>query len=302
MRSSMPGRMAAAAALLAAMSGPAWADDDAQPFIESTYVLAPRTVGEYSLVDSNYDPKNRAAGVGLRYVSKEHPTVPFDVFVFPAGRQDETQAVSKGAESFRQSFFDAEKLGYYSGVRIDGESSWALPPSGPLAMAAPPGKDTTGAPEGDALPPGLDALLGADAPLQGRRIDLAYRSDNTPMRSRGYLFYKQLYYFKGRISAPESLLDGNAFAQVSDAAARELLPAIQALNVGACGRHTIRIDVNERDEEKRQAGLLRALGESLAGERRSNCVATLSPEELATRAKDAEVTRIVFEASDWKAP
>ena len=49
------------------------------------------------------------------------------------------------------------------------------------------------------LPPALEALVRPE-PLRAHRLVLAFERDGQPQQSAGYLAYKQLYFFKGRIT------------------------------------------------------------------------------------------------------
>lgn len=267
------------------------------PFVSRTHVIAPRHVGDFILEGTSYDQANRFAGLGIRYTLADHPETRFDLFVYPAGRMSPEQAIAAGMVPFRESLKYGAQNGYFADLRITEDS--------PVMIPSEPGKDgddPLAAPTidgNDPLPADLRTLLG-DTRIRGQRLQLSYahKPSDLPMRSRGYLFYRQLYYFKGRISAAESRIDEASFSALAERAMRELVPAVSALNVGACADITVFVPKDDDSEEDRNA-TQRSLVTGLANARGANCTGEPATEALAERGRDAEVVTIEFEPGDW---
>src|SRR5688572_32711463 len=82
--------------LFAAATPLAQAADGAQPeqaFLERTVVTWPTSIGDYTLMDSGYDPAHWTSGVGLRYAIANAP-VTLDIFVYPHGRKPPAEAMA----------------------------------------------------------------------------------------------------------------------------------------------------------------------------------------------------------------
>ena len=274
-------------------------DEPATPFVVRTHVIAPHRVGDFVLDGMSYDPKNRFGGVGIRYVLADHPETRFDLFVYPAGRMPAAQALEKGMLAFRGSFDFGVQNGYYTDLRILEDV--------PFVVASEPaadGSDAIAAPTADPrdpLPEALQMLL-KDTRIHGQRMKLAYvhLPSKLPMRSRGYLFYRHMYFFKGRVSAAESRIDEDAFSELTDRAMRELVPAVAALNVGSCANITVVVPEDGSGEEPSDASI-HSLVTGLADVRNGNCSNEPADEALAQASKDADVVTIEFQPADWGA-
>ncbi len=277
--------------------------DAAQPFIVETRIAAPKRVGEFELESTYYDPATKHAGASLRYLLPDHPEIRFDLFVYPAGEMPYDTAMTSGMKDFVDSFDAGVKMKYYSDLKIVDIVDFDIGPK--TETTAPqenkPAANTPPESEADAI---IEAAL-APKPVSGKRIDLRYtmRMDETgetvPMRSRGYLFYRQLYYFKGRISVAESRADQATFDTLSDRAMRELVPAVQASNIGGCASVEIVVDKETATKSGGTIGdlLMQVVGESLDGIHR-NCHETRA-EAKASEPKQAEIITIEYDPDDW---
>ncbi len=277
--------------------------DATQPFIVETRIAAPKRVGEFELESTYYDPATKHAGASLRYLLPDHPEIRFDLFVYPAGDMPHDTAMTSGMKDFVDSFDAGVKMKYYSDLKIVDIVDFDIGPK--TETTAPqedkPAANTPPESEADAI---IEAAL-APKPVSGKRIDLRYtmRMDETgetvPMRSRGYLFYRQLYYFKGRISVAGSRVDQVTFDTLSDRAMRELVPAVQASNIGGCASVEIVVDKETATKSGGTIGdlLMQVVGESLDGIHR-NCHETRA-EAKASEPKQAEIITIEYDPDDW---
>lgn len=264
---------------------PAATPAPARQFIESSDIAAPRQIGPWRLVNRSYDPGNKRAGAGFSYAHPDHEGLIASVYVYPAGRMDNDAALERGLADFRSDLQAAVRAGVYAGLQERGSSTFTVPHT-----------------DGHASSDRDDAVLAAMAArvdgntLAGRKLQL--RMDLTsnnrkpgelPVRSNGYLFYKQLYYFKVRVSGAEALMDEADFQTLADAAARALVPAIDVASVGACANFNIDI-AEDQDPEKMAA----AASQQLAVQMRYNC-----REAAKAPAEGTEVVRIDYDAGDW---
>ena len=315
-----------ALALLTASTASPAGQAPAQPFIERALVIAPHRVGEFVLQGSHYDPANRFAGVSLRYALPGRDETRIDLFVYPIGQGGIEELLDRGMLDFRATLDAAQQAGYYRGLTVAEAVEFDIPLAPPAAdgdgagdaVAAPlqapaavdgdgDGEDGDGDGDGDAEAriAMLAPLLGADRRIDGRMLELAYeypgqaQDEWLPMHSRGYLLHRHLHFFKGRVSAAASRIDHATFAALADRAMHELVPAVQAYNLGSCGDTTIEVDV-ELSEREMGDMLMRQLVAAQVRSDASNCRRQADDAELAALSRDAEVVVIEYAADDWQ--
>ncbi|HSD16107.1 MAG TPA: hypothetical protein VLC71_02460 [Thermomonas sp.] len=262
------------------------AETEARTFIEASHLIAPERVGDFVLEGSSYDEQNKFAGAGFRYALKDHQESRFDVFVYPAGRAPQADAIASGMVPFKAGIEQAQAAGSIRDLRFLSEDEFPLDVPEPARPAA---ADTE-----------LDAAL-LEAIASTRTIGKRLRMHNTmanggfPMASNGYLFHRQLYFFKVRASAARDRIDQDAFDALTDRAARELVKAIEVANVGACANAEIAIDPKASADA--MALVLVRRSAEIQGE---NCFGDAGKAKLDEKSKGASVVRIDFTASDWK--
>lgn len=200
-----------AGVLLACLSlSVAQADDKAKPraTIEDTYIIAPRQSAEYKLSRTvNYADKGEIVdGVGLTYRDALAPALNTDIYVYPVGDNATLETLETG---FRASVKGAEAHGLYT------VTHW-----------------------GDSTPYTLHQLDGSE--WQGRVVSLRMKLDRGEFESRAYLFHHGIYAYKVRIDLPAA--QAADLPATADALVRALLPAIQVVSTGSCGKQ-MNIDV-----------------------------------------------------------
>lgn len=258
----------------------------ARPYVASAYVIAPRQVGDFSLVRSNFDAGNRLAGVSLLYALKDHPEATINLYVYAAGRLDPETAVVEGMQAFGEGMKRAVTDGTYSSQR-------ALAPAVPFLLTAADAPRPAAPGELDAAV--LDAIAKADqVPGQKLRLELHRPGRDVPLRSSAYLFYKQLHFFKVRISAWAPEVAADTFDALADQAARALVPAVRVANVGGCANATLYVDPKAGD-----AQIAVALSRQLGLQQGYNCHASATEAGIDDRRGDAEVVEIPYYADDW---
>jgi hypothetical protein len=177
----------------------------ARPPIEDSYIVAPRQMAGYSLANTvNYaDQGHLLAGIGLRYRDALQPTMTTDIYIYPAG---DGEALSTTEQNFRESMQVAAQRGLYSEVR------W-----------------------GESTPYALHQRDGGAWP--GRMIAMQVRYHDGDFASRTYLFHHGIYDYKLRIDLPAA--QAGELPAAADALVRAVLPAIQVVNTGGCGREMV---------------------------------------------------------------
>lgn len=186
------------------------ADKPARPVIEDTYIVAPRSIGEYALIETvNYGDKGELlAGVALRYRDSLLPSMTADIYVYPGG---DNETIEQAERTFRDSVKSAAEHGIYSDVR------WGEPQSYQLQQR-----------EGGAW--------------QGRMIPMQVRHKDGEVASRTYLFHHGLYDYKLRVDVPAA--QAAELPAAADALVRSVLPTVLVVSTGSCGKQ-LTIDVLE---------------------------------------------------------
>ena len=277
----------AVALALPAHAGKADAPAAERILIETSHLIAPERVGDFVLEGSTYDDRNKQAGARFRYVLKDHQESRIDVFVYPAGRAPQAEAIASGMLEMKGGIEHAQQAGNIRDLQFLSDEDFPLE----APEAAKPAADST---------TGLDAAL-LEAIASTRTVGKRLRMHNTMvnggfrMASNGYLFHRQLYFFKVRISAARERIDQTAFDALSDRAARTLVPAIEVANVGGCANANIVIDPDAKADE--MAAVLVRRAAEIQGE---NCFRDAAGARLDEKSKGARVVRIDFAANDWK--
>lgn len=203
-------RIAAGLALACLSLSVAQADDKAKPRapIEDTYVIAPRHSAEYALTrtENFADKGDLVDGVGLTYRDALSPALNTDIYIYPAGDSATPETLEAG---FRASVKAAEARGIYTVTQ-----------------------------RGDSTPYTLHQRDGGE--WQGRMVPLRMKLERGEFESRAYLFHHGVYAYKVRIDLP--VAQAADLPATADALVRALLPSIQVVSVGSCGKQ-MSIDV-----------------------------------------------------------
>lgn len=259
--------------------------EPARAYIETSYVIAPQSVDDFTLERSSYDPANKLAGAGFGYRSSDAPQATASVFVYPSGRMDEATAVETGMQALHSELKQAEAAGIYAHVQELDEAPFALRADTALRKGA-----------NDIDTAVILAIANAEQ-VHGRRLRLSMQhvSSNQPLHSSAYLFYKQLYYAKLRISADQASMSREAFDTLADRAARSLIAAVKVANVGGCASSTMYVDPKAKPEQ----GAVQ-LATQMATQLGYNCHGTAKEAGVDQRASGVSVIEIHYDADDWK--
>ena len=287
-------------ASMAALASAAHADEPktgpARPFIETSYIIAPLSVGDFTLEESEYDEKNKVSGAGFRYALKGHQESRIDVFVYPAGLEDQAEAIKHGMAEFKAGIRSAEQAGYYTDVRMIDETDFPLLGNTNLgdANAAKPSQATD--PKESERETILRDLIEATSPMGRKlRMQLNMQPLGMAMHSDGYLFYKQLYFFKVRVSAAQERVDEPTFQALADNAVRVLVPAIEVDNIGGCLDNTIEVPTDADPD-----AIGKILIQRTAEIQGKSCFDSAKSADITEKSKDARVVTIAYDPGDWK--
>jgi len=181
--------------------------------VEDTYILVPKHSAEYTLTRSaNYGDGNQpAAGVGLSFHDALSPALNTDIFIYPVGGG---ATVALLEEQFRAGVKYAEQQSLYT------VTQW-----------------------GQATDYTLRQHDGSD--WQGRIVPLRMKLKDSEVDSRAYLFHHGIYAYKVRIDLPVG--QAADLPAAADALVRALLPSIQVVSVGSCGKE-MTINMHKKGE------------------------------------------------------
>lgn len=286
-----------------------------EQFIDKSIISFPNTSEQYVLIETHYDPEQWPYGVTSQWSVDGAPEgLRLSVFVYPIGRAGESDAVAEQVADVEHQMHEAVKQGAYSDLSV-GErkpfvvvaaKSSILKERGARDADADKPVDLAPQPEvgveaNDASDPLATALAAAQpsANNHGQRQSFRFTREGVPMRSLGYVFYRHLFAFKVRVTAPADSMDDTTFEALADTATRKLVPRIQVENYGQCGSITVAAPHPDADKEalSRSAAevLLRGMAHVLAG----NCAAT---EGVKTEHEPRGETRIaiVYPPDSWR--
>ena len=246
----------AAAAREGATAGDAAAADApqaARPFVEASLVLAPRQVGPWTLVSANDYPGDPASGAGFRYAHRDHPDVRVDLFVYLVGRlvgEDVDKELDAQIQVVRQGVEQGVAQGSYDSAAFEAPvPAWLPPPATDVAgvdIDVDADADADADPDAKAIEAALLEVLAQDEAkdrrIPGRKLALELGWNLTPVSSRGYVYYRGLYFYKGRVSASHVTMPTAALDAFADEAMAALVPAFRVNSTGGCAASTIYVD------------------------------------------------------------
>lgn len=270
-----------------------------KPLIEKTAVIIPKQIADFRLVNVDYDKKFKSNGVSIRYVSSKYPDIPVDVFIYPAGTGPVPDMLKTGLQDFSDSLRQAEEMGYFEKLVVQSEQDLILEDEKIRALA--PAEMKTKPDPGKAKTTADNAVLAAiekSLELPGKKIAMSYTRNNVGMQSAGYLFYRQLYLTKVRVTLGLDVMSGEEFSAMTDKAVASLVPALEARNIGSCSDRKIVIKV---DESKKQDALgddfMQQVMAGLSQNVSDNCVTDLALGKISK--SEFDVVNIEYTPEDW---
>ena len=297
------------------LSTVAWASDSSSSqFLDKTLVTVPKAVGDYRLKSMEYDQAAFSVGVSTNWRTANAPdTLAVSMYVYPMGRAPEADVVAREIQGVEDGVREAVKQNIYSDLEV-GERKPFLVVARESSILDDAGKklkqtaafDPTPKPEFK-LTPAKDAdpvvaLLAENAPSpnnHGQRQSFRFKHDGAPMRSLGYVFYRNLFAIKVRVSVPESDMDQAAFEAVADNTARYLVPQVDVKNFGSCGTIEVPSADKKADKDTGSQLMMQAMIGGMARIKAENC-ANDEGKKPDIAPADSERKVIVYPAGTWK--
>ncbi len=268
--------------------------------IERSAIILPKVINGYQLVDFSFEEKHKFSGVQARYVSNKYPDIAIDFFVYPVGTGPENKILASGMEDFVGSLKQAEELGYFEKLVIEPEQDLLLNKNG---LQLKPKEKTGTATTSSALAKKIDkeavmASLLEEKDLSGKKLFLSHTQKSAPMQSLGYLFYRQLYFTKVRVTIASDKLSSDEFNTMADAAVSNIVPMIESRNVGSCTNSTITVGIPENAGNEDTSDIfMQQLVNGLNRRKADNCVEDLQLNKISK--SDFEVITIEYTPEDW---
>jgi hypothetical protein len=281
-------------------------------FIYKSYIEVPKTAGPFTLIGTSYEAKTFYGGVTTEWKAPgATPSLRVDVFVYPAGRNDEPAASAASMDEVEAALAEASKQGLYSNVKKGAREPFVVVRPDSTMMDGDKKKrkaafDPTPKPEaklevsGDSKDPMLKAIAESMAPPNnhGLRLNLSFDRDGGTWRSAAFVFYRNLFLFKVRISVPVEEMPQDAFDRLAESTAREVVPRIRVLNFGTCGNLEINPPAEGTDKEKGDQSMADQLLRGLGRIGNENCAS--APGEKDEVPAGFERVVIEYPAGTWK--
>lgn len=279
----------------------------AEQFIDRTNILFPEVIEEHFKVKEHDQDPGVFGGVTVKFekpVVVPSPSFTITAYVYPIGRMATEEALAAGISHV----VEGVKGRDYTDVRIDPDTPYSVAaPTAPLLAKTPRGNQKIIAPSGErpAKPDASDEDMAAalkswmpEDKTPGRRVGMHFSNDGTPVRSVGYVFYRQMMLVKLRITAAAADIDEDAFNLHANLAANSIAPAFEIQNFGKCGVLYLPMPPEgEQEKSDGKAGGL-ALIEEMGRVQRENCVVSEGkPDKL----PGGQVRHtLVYPADTWK--
>ncbi|MGH8108920.1 MAG: hypothetical protein ACREO1_09440 [Arenimonas sp.] len=263
--------------------------------IERSAIIIPKNVKKYQLVNFDFDMKNKSSGVSIRYVSSEYPDIAVDFFVYPIGKGPNDEILKFGMQEFTEGLRQAGDMGVFEKLVLQPEQKLLL--DGEKICVVPVTEKSAAASSSAAKQEDKDIVLESlkkSRQLHGRKVSIAHFQKNVPMQSLGYIFYRQLYLTKVRVTASADAMSSEEFNTMADQAASQIVGAIEARNIGSCSNPQISISV---DDSKDSNALMQQIMDGVSGNVANNCVSDLALGKIAK--SEFEVVMIEYTPEDW---
>lgn len=268
-------------------------------FIDRSVIVYPNAVPGFVFAEKKYDPAQWTYGVSLRYGIAAAPDVRLDVFVYPIGRTPASRVLDEHIAVVQAAVKDAGERKVYASVVIDPPTTFDIGGVAPAAeekAPAPVDESTQADKPKKGADPALEKFIQdtmAPKPIPGRKVAMSFDLEGRPQQSLGYVFNKQLFLFKIRITTDKARLSTETFNTIADDAARQIIPAITIHNEGKCGVMEIAVDEKKDDAD---AGA-RSLITEMVRVQSEGCAAALGK---AKPPADTGQETIVYPADTWK--
>jgi hypothetical protein len=276
-------------------------------FIDRSNILFPEVIEGHFKVKSHDQDPGVFGGVTIKFEKPAvvpSPSFTLTAYVYPVGRMTTEAALAAGISHI----VDGVKGQDYTDVRVEADTPYAVAaPTAPLLAKTPRGNQKIVSPshEPPAKPDPTDEDMAAalkswtpEDRTPGRRVMMHFSNDGTPVRSVGYVFYRQMMLVKLRITAAAADIDEDTFSLHANLAANSIAPAFEIQNFGTCGVLQLPLlPEGESDKSEGNAGAL-ALIEEMGRVQRENCVVDEGEPDALPAGRVRHT--LVYPADTWK--
>jgi hypothetical protein len=178
-------------------------------FLRETRVIYPLRVGDWEAVGEHLY-ENQALGASVRYRDRKHEDRWLDLYFYPAGVL-EAHDFDEATQVQRES------------LRLAGYGQLDMGPTRRFGYVAQEGKVD-----------GQGRKSGKAKPREGHSLDAFMVHEGTRLHSALTLQYENLYFIKGRLSAPQAEVSRRALRTTLEDFASALAPRLQVRSGGDC--------------------------------------------------------------------
>lgn len=261
----------------------------AEQFIDRSNILIPEKVEDF-VVDSHSQDPGVFGGVSIGYAEPQRLPRSFTVtaFVYPIGRTEAEAALAAGVSHIVEGVNQSED---YSERKIDPDTAFAVPaPATEVSGQAKGRRETVIGPASEPAPdkPATEDDVGAavtemtpPTTTAGRRVVMHFKLHGKPVRSVGYVFYRQMMLVKLRMTVNADEIDEAGFLALADKIATSLAPSFLIQNFGDCGVARIPLGKEgEKDTSDGRSGAVALMREMGRLARESCAVAEGEPDPV----------------------
>lgn len=251
-------------------------------FIDRSNIFIPEKVEDF-VVDSHTQDPGVFGGVSIGYVEPTGLPRSFTVtaYVYPIGRVETEKGLAAGLNHIVEGVTQSD---VYSDRKIDPDTAFTVPaPAAEIPVKGKRKRETVIGPASEPAPdkPATEDDLSAavaeltpPATTAGRRVVMQFNSRNRPVRSIGYIFYRQMMLVKLRMTVDAEEIDEAGFLALADKTATTLAPSFLIQNFGECGVARIPLGKEgEKDPSEGRSGAV-ALMREMGRLARESCAAT----------------------------
>jgi len=237
-------------------------------FLDQSIITYPKSPGPYRLIRNDYDPAHFSDGVSLVYTRTDLPGLQLNIYVYPRGRAEESQAVTGAMAEIETEIRAIEQQKTYSQLHFSPAVNFdvALPPS-PTKIA-------------------------------GRKRALTMTVEGTPSQSLAYVFYRNLFLISVRATAPAAAVSAADFNAVVNHAVQDLVPTVDIRNFGTCGNINISVDQNPSGPNQPGETNASQMAREIARLNREHCASNAGSVNTKPPKGYAQKT-IVYPAGNW---
>lgn len=235
-----------------------------RPFISESIILVPERLGPWTLQETQGFVGQPELGYALKYEHDEHPMLVTTLYVYPAGRIDTDSALDWQIGEVRRAIEHVVANGSFENLRFRKTRHFDQP----LPVDDPIREQAKAVEEASVSMLNHGKRLRASVPetIPGRMLSVRLERGGERYESRGYVLYRSLYFYKGRLTAPGDAVKARQMDRLGEELMRLALSRITVDSTGSCGDSVINLDPNAGGEEVAERLMAGVLGVSLRHE------------------------------------